>query len=102
MLRIVTTPTFDRWIDTVPAKAAQLSIAARITRLEAGDLRNLLAVGEGILQLQVDHGDGFRIYLSPLAGGHGNGFTVLSGSDDFATHSSSITEAATLAARFEE
>jgi putative addiction module killer protein len=43
---------------------AQKRIAMRITRLETGLLGDWKAVGDGISELRVDHGPGYRIYFT--------------------------------------
>jgi len=53
---------FARWFDSLDDNTA-----ARITkfldRLENGNLSNIKSVGAGVMELRIDFGPGFRIYL---------------------------------------
>lgn len=57
---------FDGWLDTIP-KAAAARIAMRIDRLEAGSFGDCRPVGQGVWELRIDHGPGYRVYYA-LAG----------------------------------
>jgi putative addiction module killer protein len=40
-------------------------IVARIRRVEHGNPGDIRSVGEGILEMRIDHGPGYRIYYLP-------------------------------------
>jgi putative addiction module killer protein len=53
---------FDTWFDGLdPAAAAKVSVA--LVRLEGGNLSNVKAVGESVLEYRIDWGPGYRIYF---------------------------------------
>ena len=54
---------FLGWIDSVKDKAVKATVAARINRLRAGTLGDWKPVGNGVFELRVDRGPGYRIYF---------------------------------------
>lgn len=102
MLHIITTLIFDSWLDQAIDKPAQICIAARITRLQAGDTGNARSVGSAILELPIDHGSGYRLYLMPNRPENGTGYVVLSGNDGLTSRAVDIATARGLAAQFKE
>lgn len=43
--------------------AASFRVTRALTRLEEGNSSNVKSVGEGVLELRIDFGPGYRIYL---------------------------------------
>ena len=60
---------FGRWLDQLNDKQAQARIAARLLRLHNGNFGDCKPIGEGIWELRVDWGPGYRIYYA-IAGRH--------------------------------
>ena len=54
---------FQRWIDCLRDVRAVARIAARIDRLALGNPGDVKPVGEGVSELRVDHGPGYRVYF---------------------------------------
>jgi putative addiction module killer protein len=53
---------FEEWFSGLdPAAGAKVSVA--LVRLEAGNLSNVKAVGEGVLEYRIDWGPGYRVYF---------------------------------------
>jgi putative addiction module killer protein len=63
MPAIYTTPVFDRWFGQLRDRMAAARIQARIDRAESGNLGDCRPVGEGVSEMRVDHGPGYRIYF---------------------------------------
>lgn len=61
---IVTTEVFDRWFDQLRDKQGKARIEARLRRVGLGHLGDVKPVGEGVSELRVDCGPGYRIYLA--------------------------------------
>jgi len=62
MIEIRKTEHFARWIDSLDDIRARARILARIERLSFGNPGDVKAVGEGVLELRIDHGPGYRVY----------------------------------------
>lgn len=69
MFTVQLTQTFQAWLDGLRDMRAQVSIARRIERMAAGNLGDVKPVGDGISELRVDVGAGYRVYFVQR-GGH--------------------------------
>lgn len=63
MPAIFTTPVFDKWFERLRDRKAAVRIQARIDRAESGNLGACKPVGEGISEMRIDHGPGYRLYF---------------------------------------
>ncbi len=61
MIEIRKTETFAKWIDELNDIRARARILVRIERLAAGNPGDVKPVGEGISELRVDYGPGYRV-----------------------------------------
>lgn len=68
MLRVLKTDTFVAWIDGLRDFRARARIQVRIERLILGNPGDVDAVGEGVSELRIDYGPGFRGTSSRAAG----------------------------------
>jgi putative addiction module killer protein len=59
---IFTTAVFDRWFERLRDRRAAARIQARIDRAESGNLGDSRPVGEGVSEMRVDYGPGYRVY----------------------------------------
>jgi len=55
------TQTFSHWHSSVRDLRAKVAIARRIDRVAAGSLGDVKSVGEGVSELRVDIGAGYRV-----------------------------------------
>ena len=62
MIEIRKTEIFAKWIDGLKDVRALARILVRIERLAAGNPGDVTAVGEGISELRIDYGPGYRVY----------------------------------------
>ena len=62
-IAIVETNIFSRWLDGLRDDRAKVKILARIDRLAYGNAGDARPVGDGISELRVDYGPGYRIYF---------------------------------------
>ena len=53
---------FKQWIDSLKDKVTVARINARLARLEVGNFGDSKPVGEGVLELRLTFGAGYRIY----------------------------------------
>lgn len=57
------TPVFVRWLDGLNDTVSRAVIVRRIARAASGNLGDVRPVGEGVSELRIDHGLGFRVYF---------------------------------------
>ena len=69
MLTVQLTQSFQAWLGALRDIRAQVSIASRIERIAAGNLGDVKSVGDGVSELRVDVGPGYRVYIVQR-GGH--------------------------------
>ena len=63
MKTIRTTPEYDAWFAGLRDQAARQRISIRIRRVSLGNFGDVKPVGEGVSELRVDYGPGYRVYL---------------------------------------
>ena len=63
MKPIYTTEVFDAWVESLKDKQTSRRIQARIDRAEEGNFGDHKAVGEGVFEMRIHHGPGFRVYF---------------------------------------
>ena len=56
------TLVFSRWLADLRDAKARVRIQARLLRVRQGNLGDVKPVGEGVLELRIDYGPGYRIY----------------------------------------
>ena len=64
MKTIYTTEIFDGWFDSLKDKQVARRIQARIDRAEEGNFGDHKSVGEGVSEMRIHHGPGFRVYFT--------------------------------------
>jgi len=64
MFTIRRTRDYADWIKTLKDFRAQARIADRIDRLTAGNPGDVKPVGEGVSELRINDGPGYRVYFS--------------------------------------
>ena len=63
MIEIRQTDEFGRWFKKLRDRQARAKILVRVRRLSLGIPGDVSAVGEGISELRIDHGPGYRVYF---------------------------------------
>ena len=64
MVEIRKTEIFAKWIDGLEDIRARARILVRIERLAAGNPGDVKPVGEGVSELRIDYGPGYRVYYT--------------------------------------
>lgn len=62
MIEIRKTDVFAKWLDGLQDVRARARILVRIERLVAGNPGDVKPVGEGVSEMRIDYGPGYRVY----------------------------------------
>ncbi len=54
---------FEEWLDELNDQRAVARVLARLARVRQGNLGDCKSVGEGVSELRVDYGPGYRVYF---------------------------------------
>jgi putative addiction module killer protein len=87
------TETFAQWLDGLRDVRARARVQVRIERLAAGNAGDVEPVGEGVSELRIDYGPGYRVYFKK----HGREVVILLAGGDKRTQSADIKTALRLA-----
>lgn len=63
MVVVRQTETFSEWLQDLRDRKAAAKIAARLARLELGNFGDAEPVGEGVTELRIHFGPGYRVYV---------------------------------------
>ena len=67
ILRYVTAEgkdVFGEWLGSLKDKQAAARVAMRINRLAAGNFGDCKVLRDGVWELRIDHGPGYRVYFA--------------------------------------
>ncbi|MBM3342340.1 MAG: type II toxin-antitoxin system RelE/ParE family toxin [Betaproteobacteria bacterium] len=62
MIEIRETTGFSDWLSSLRDAQARTRVQARILRLRLGNPGDVKPVGEGVLELRINYGPGYRVY----------------------------------------
>ena len=93
MIEIRKTETFERWFTGLRDRNAVARIRSRIDRLQLGLLGDAKPVGEGVSEMRIDYGPGYRVYFVQ----RGTKVVILLAGGDKRTQSRDIEKAIELA-----
>jgi len=60
---LYTTDIFDQWLARLRNKIAAAKIRSRMDRLEMGNAGDVKAVGDGVHEMRIHTGAGYRVYF---------------------------------------
>lgn len=98
MIEVRKTAIFLKWFDSLKDRKAKARIQVRIDRLAFGNLGDITPVGNGVSELRIFYGPGYRVYLVQKASVV---FILLSGGDK-SSQQSDIAKAKEIAKQLEE
>lgn len=98
MVEIRKTDLFVLWIDDLADIQARARVQARIERLAAGNPGDVEPVGEGVSELRINYGPGYRVYFKK----RGRELIVLLAGGDKSTQAKDIKAALRLARNLSE
>ena len=68
MIEVRQTEAFSNWLRKLRDLKALARIQIRIRRLSLGNLGDVKSVGDGISELRIDYGPGYRVYFQRTGG----------------------------------
>lgn len=98
MLELRKTDVYAAWIDGLADLRGRARILVRVERLAGGNPGDVRPVGEGVSELRVDHGPGYRVYFLR----RGTALLILLAGGNKSTQASDIRQALQLARDLKE
>ena len=98
MIEVRQTPEYERWFASLRDRTARVRVDIRIRRLSLGNFGAVKPVGEGVSELKIDVGPGYRVYFIQ----HGGHFVLLLVGGDKSTQARDIKKAKELARKYAE
>jgi putative addiction module killer protein len=80
---------FNDWLNGLKDRRVKITVDARLTRVRNGNLGVCRSLGDGVWELKIDLGPGFRVYF----GQHGDTIVVLLHGGDKKTQNKDIETA---------
>ena len=93
MVEVRRTEVYAEWLDGLRDVRARARVLVRVERLAAGNPGDVKPVGEGVSEMRIDHGPGYRVYFKP----QGHTVVVLLAGGDKRTQKTDIETALRLA-----
>lgn len=63
MIEVRQTDEYEKWFDSLRDRQARARIDIRVRRLSLGNPGDAKPVGEGVSELRIDYGPGYRVYF---------------------------------------
>jgi putative addiction module killer protein len=98
MFTVLLTEEFKEWAGGLRDLKARARIDARIRRAEGGNLGDVKSVGDGVSEMRIDYGPGYRLYFTR----RGLELIVLLCGGDKSTQAADIKRAQKIAAELED
>ncbi len=98
MLRVKRTPEFSGWLKDLRDIRARAKVISRIDRLALGNPGDVAPVGEGVSELKINYGPGYRVYYVQ----RGEEYVVLLCGGDKSSQDTDIKSAKKLASELED
>jgi putative addiction module killer protein len=93
MIEVRETEPFAEWFSKLRDERARAKILVRIRRLSLGNPGDVQPVGEGVSEMRIHYGPGYRVYFVQL----GETLAILLGGGDKSTQDRDIRSALALA-----
>jgi putative addiction module killer protein len=93
MIEVRQTEVYSRWFNDLRDRQARARINVRIRRLSLGNFGDVKPVGEGVSEMRIEYGPGYRVYFAQ----RGHALVVLLAGGDKHTQDKDIKRALDLA-----
>ena len=93
MIEVRKTEVFAEWLDGLSDLKARARVQARIERFAMGNPGDVKPVGEGVSEMRIDYGPGYRVYFKK----RGREVVILLAGGDKSTQAKDIKAALRLA-----
>ena len=93
MIEVRQTEVFSKWLRGLRDRLARVRIQARIDRMQDGNAGDVRPVGEGVSEMRIHFGPGYRVYFTR----RGAELVILLAGGDTSSQSDDIRKALTLA-----
>jgi putative addiction module killer protein len=57
---------FTEWLDALRDRNVRVRIKSRLDRVEQGNLGDFKSVGQGVFELRINYGPGYRVYFGQV------------------------------------
>ena len=98
MAEVRKTEIFTKWFEGLKDRRAKARIQARIDRVEMNNFGDVAPVGEGVSELRIFYGPGYRVYFVQ----RGSVVVILLSGGDKSTQSADIAKAKEIASQIED
>ena len=92
-MQIKKTDVFTKWFDHLKDRRAKIIINQRIVRISDGLLGDFKSVGDGVSEIRINYGPGYRVYCTM----RGNDLIILLCGGEKSTQQEDIRKAKNLA-----
>ena len=80
---------YSRWLNSLKDVRGRAVVRVRLNRIRLGNFGDCRTVGEGVMELRIDHGPGYRVYFGQV----GRRIVLLLCGGDKASQSKDIAQA---------
>lgn len=98
MIEVRKTELFTKWFNGLKDRRARARIQVRIDRMEMGSFGDVAPVGEGVNELRIFYGPGYRVYFTRES----YALVILLSGGDKSSQQSDIAKAKDLAKQLEK
>lgn len=98
MIEVRQTDRFAKWFIKLKDRRAKARIQARIDRIEIGNFGDVAPVGEGVSELRIHYGPGYRVYFVQ----RGSVVVILLSGGDKSSQNTDIVKAKEIARQLED
>lgn len=64
MIEIIRSAIFSEWLSGMSDSRARVRVQVRIDRMAEGNFGDVKSVGDGLSEVRIDYGPGYRVYFT--------------------------------------